>query len=139
MSDNEKNEDYEFVKEELKELFENSKRVLEAAADFAVDSENPKATQAYSKLAADMSGILAKMIDIKKTLAETEAKKKESVSKEKEPGLLPTVQNNVFFHGSPTDLKRMLDEKKPDRLKTIDAIVENEKNSEEEETEDDSE
>jgi hypothetical protein len=100
MSDEEKDNDFEFTRETLYDLICKGREGVEEMIEVAKSSEHPRAYEVLSKLIKDTADTSSQLLDLHKKMKDIEKKDKPA---------LPQGQttNNVFI-GSTTDLQRML-------------------------------
>lgn len=105
-------EDAEFVREQMKELFKVRKDAIDAAAELVEDSsEHPRALEVLTKMVSDQEELLNKMLDFHKK--KNEAKGPAPV------GIPDKVTNNNIFIGTTTDLSKMIEEKRAAKAKVV--------------------
>lgn len=96
---NHDNDDYEFVRDNIKELIEKSSNALDHLLDIAKDSESPRAYEVLTQL-------IRTVTDQNKDLIEIQTKVKGKPESDKNPG--NTNIQNAMFIGSTADLLKRL-------------------------------
>lgn len=96
-----KDKDFEFVRQNYRELLVKGSEALEEMIEVARATEHPRAFEVLSGMMKNVSDINGNLLDLHK--------KKKEVEKEDQPALPPgsTTNNNVFV-GSTSDLQRFL-------------------------------
>lgn len=101
MSDNQKDDDYEYTRETLYDLIEKGREGIEEMIEVARQSEHPRAYEVLATLIKDTAATSEKLMDLHRKITQLDnmmlpAPKQES-----------NTTNNLFI-GSTTELQRML-------------------------------
>jgi hypothetical protein len=101
MSDNQKDDDYEYTRETLYDLIEKGREGIEEMIEVARQSEHPRAYEVLATLIKDTAATSEKLMDLHRKIQHLDqmmlpAPKQES-----------NTTNNLFI-GSTTELQRML-------------------------------
>ena len=101
MTDENKDNDFEFARKTYYDLLVKGSEALEEMMEVARATEHPRAFEVLSGMMKNVSDINGNLLDMHK--------KKKDIDKADEPAAIPgpTTNNNVFV-GSTTDLQRML-------------------------------
>lgn len=120
-------EDFEKVRENLKNLIKTSKEVLDSMYDVAKETDSARAYEVVSDLLKTNFEANSKLLDLHKQVKAI----KEDKSVIKTSG--DKVTNNAIFVGNTTDLLKMIKDKKnkellPDVKTITDTVMEDKKN-----------
>ena len=101
MSEEDKDNDYEYTRETLYDLIEKGREGIEEMIEVARQSEHPRAYEVLSGLIKNVSDTNDKLMDLNK--------KQQQMYEKDEVKQVENQQNN-FFLGSTTDIQKMLQE-----------------------------
>ena len=93
------NSDYDYVRQNLKELIDQGKMAIEGIMGVASEGESPRAYEVVSQIMKSMADVNKDLIDLHK--------KKKDLHKEDDGPKNQTTNNNLFV-GSTKDLQKML-------------------------------
>jgi hypothetical protein len=102
MSDEEKDDDFEFARETLYDMIMKGREGVEEMIEVAKQSEHPRAYEVLAKLIKDTSDVSNQLMTLHK--------QKKEIEKE-QPAALPQGNTNVFI-GSTTELQKLLKKEK---------------------------
>ena len=114
MSEEDKDNDYEFARETLYDMICKGREGVEEMLEVAKQSEHPRAYEVLSKLLKDTSDVSNQLMQLHKQVKEIE--------KDDTPALPKSETTNNVFIGSTTDLQRMLKNMNSEKDITPDAI-----------------
>jgi hypothetical protein len=112
MSDEQKDNDYEYTRETLYDLIEKGREGIEEMIEVARQSEHPRAYEVLAGLIKDTANTSEKLMDLHRKI------------KSLDQMMLPpptdnnTTTNNLFI-GSTTELQRMLKDLKDEDIKDV--------------------
>ena len=112
MSDEQKDNDYEYTRETLYDLIEKGRKGIEEMIEVARQSEHPRAYEVLAGLIKDTANTSEKLMDLHRKI------------KSLDQMMLPpptdnnTTTNNLFI-GSTTELQRMLKDLKDEDIKDV--------------------
>lgn len=95
-------QDFEYVRSNLRELIDKGNEALDNLAFIAKNSEHPRAYEVVATLIKTLTDANKDMIEVQKKKAAMQASEKNSTGK---------VTNNNLFIGSTTELQSLLNEK----------------------------
>ncbi len=98
--------DYEYTRDNLRELIEKGKDSLDLAMRIAEETEHPRAIEVLGQMLRSVTDTNAKLMDLNKQKADAEEGTKR-------------VTNNNLFVGSTTELQRILSKDKKEEKKMV--------------------
>ena len=107
--------DYEYTRDNLRELIEKGKDSLDLAMRIAEETEHPRAIEVLGQMLRSVTDTNDKLMDLNKKKADAEEGTKR-------------VTNNNLFVGSTTELQRILSKDKKEEKKMVN-ITQKEKDS----------
>lgn len=114
MSEDDKDNDYEFARETLYDMICKGREGVEEMLEVAKQSEHPRAYEVLSKLLKDTSDVSNQLLTLHK--------QKKDIEREDVAALPKAETTNNVFIGSTTDLQRMLKDMNSEKDITPDAI-----------------
>ena len=102
--------DYEYTRDNLRELIEKGKDSLDLAMRIAEETEHPRAIEVLGQMLRSVTDTNDKLMDLNKKKADAEEGTKR-------------VTNNNLFVGSTTELQRILSKDKKEEKKMVNIII----------------
>ena len=103
MSEEHKDNDYEYTRETLYGLIEKGREGIEEMIEVARQSEHPRAFEVLSGMMKNMADVTDKLMDLNK--------KHKEINKDDEIKQVGNTTNNLFV-GTTTDLQRLINNEK---------------------------
>jgi len=98
-------DDFDYARENLYSVIERGTEAMEEMLDVAKQSNHPRAFEVVST-------IMKTLLDANKDLVEMSDNKKKQKQEENAPRQAEKIENNVHFHGTTEDLRKMVEELK---------------------------
>ena len=116
MSDEQKDNDYEYTRETLYDLIEKGREGIEEMIEVARQSEHPRAYEVLAGLIKDTANTSEKLMDLHRKI--------KSIDQMMLPSPEPsgTTTNNLFV-GSTTELQKMLTDLKHEQEKEVNVVT----------------